>query len=73
MVSSAPISSSVRPVAGPVSAPLFVHERERRSVEAVLVPSAASAGEPPYAVTSRAGARRRIDALIDRVRAGGQT
>ena len=39
----------------------------------VLVPWAASAGEQPYAVTSRADARRRIDALIERVRAGGET
>ena len=37
----------------------------------VLVPWAASAGELPYAVTSRADARRRIDAIVDRVRAGG--
>jgi len=33
----------------------------------VLVPWAASAGGPFYAVTSRAGARRRIDELIRRV------
>src|SRR5918996_2386232 len=37
----------------------------------VLVPWATSAGDPPYAVTSRADARRRIDAIVDRVRAGG--
>jgi hypothetical protein len=37
----------------------------------VLVPWAASVGEPWYAVTSRADTRRRIDAIIDRVRAGG--
>jgi hypothetical protein len=37
----------------------------------VLVPWAASAGEPYHAVTSRADARRRIDAIASRVRAGG--
>jgi glyoxylase-like metal-dependent hydrolase (beta-lactamase superfamily II) len=37
----------------------------------VLVPWAASAGEPYYAVTSRAEARRRIDTITRRVRAGG--
>src|SRR5918999_1344911 len=37
----------------------------------VLVPWAASAGELPYAVTSRADARQRIDAIVERVRAGG--
>jgi hypothetical protein len=37
----------------------------------VLVPWAATAGEPHYAVTSRAEARRRIDAIVERVRAGG--
>ncbi len=37
----------------------------------VLVPWATTAGEPWYAVTGRADARRRIDAIIDRVRAGG--
>jgi glyoxylase-like metal-dependent hydrolase (beta-lactamase superfamily II) len=37
----------------------------------VLVPWAASVGELPYAVTSRADARRRIDAIVERVRAGG--
>jgi hypothetical protein len=36
----------------------------------VLVPWAAPAGDLPYSVTSRAEARRRIDALIERVRAG---
>ena len=39
----------------------------------VLVPWAASAGEQPYAVTSRADARRRIDAIIERVRAGDES
>jgi hypothetical protein len=37
----------------------------------VLVPWAASAGQPHHAVTSRAGARRRIDAIAKRVREGG--
>jgi glyoxylase-like metal-dependent hydrolase (beta-lactamase superfamily II) len=36
----------------------------------VLVPWAATGGEPYHAVTSRAEARRRIDAIIKRVRAG---
>jgi len=36
----------------------------------VLVPWAASEGGPYYAVTSHADARRRIDAIIQRVRAG---
>lgn len=36
----------------------------------VLVPWAATAGEPYHAVTSRAGARRRIDAILERVRRG---
>ena len=36
----------------------------------VLVPWAASAGEPYHAVTSRAAARRRIDAVIERLRQG---
>jgi glyoxylase-like metal-dependent hydrolase (beta-lactamase superfamily II) len=36
----------------------------------VLVPWAASAGEPYHAVASRAQARRRIDAIIERVRRG---
>jgi glyoxylase-like metal-dependent hydrolase (beta-lactamase superfamily II) len=36
----------------------------------VLVPWAATGGEPYYAVTSRAEARRRIDAIIERVRRG---
>jgi glyoxylase-like metal-dependent hydrolase (beta-lactamase superfamily II) len=36
----------------------------------VLVPWAASAEAPYYAMTSRAGARRRIDAILDRVRRG---
>ena len=37
----------------------------------VLVPWAATAGEPWYAVTSHADARRRIDTIVERVRAGG--
>jgi glyoxylase-like metal-dependent hydrolase (beta-lactamase superfamily II) len=36
----------------------------------VLVPWAASSGEPFYAVTSRADARRRIGAVIERLRRG---
>jgi Metallo-beta-lactamase superfamily len=36
----------------------------------VLVPWAATGGEPYYAVTSRADTRRRIGAIIDRVRRG---
>jgi glyoxylase-like metal-dependent hydrolase (beta-lactamase superfamily II) len=36
----------------------------------VLVPWAASAGEPYHAVTSRGEARRRIDAIIGRLRRG---
>jgi glyoxylase-like metal-dependent hydrolase (beta-lactamase superfamily II) len=36
----------------------------------VLVPWAATGGEPYYAVTSRAEARRRIDAILERVRRG---
>jgi Metallo-beta-lactamase superfamily len=36
----------------------------------VLVPWAATAGDPHYAVTSRADARRRIDAIAARVGAG---
>jgi glyoxylase-like metal-dependent hydrolase (beta-lactamase superfamily II) len=36
----------------------------------VLVPWAASAGEPYHAVTSRAEATRRIDAIIERLRRG---
>jgi glyoxylase-like metal-dependent hydrolase (beta-lactamase superfamily II) len=39
----------------------------------VLVPWAASAGQSPYAVTSRAEARRRIDAMAERVRADGDS
>jgi glyoxylase-like metal-dependent hydrolase (beta-lactamase superfamily II) len=39
----------------------------------VLVPWAATAGDLPYAVTSRADARRRIGAVIERVRAGAAT
>lgn len=38
----------------------------------VLVPWAATAGQPYHAVTSRADARRRIDAIAKRVRAGAQ-
>jgi glyoxylase-like metal-dependent hydrolase (beta-lactamase superfamily II) len=37
----------------------------------VLVPWAASAGPPYYAVTSRADAGRRIDAILERLRHGG--
>jgi glyoxylase-like metal-dependent hydrolase (beta-lactamase superfamily II) len=37
----------------------------------VLVPWAASGGQPYHAVTSHAEARRRIDAIATRVRAGG--
>ena len=37
----------------------------------VLVPWAARAGGPFHAVTSRVAARRRIDAVIERVRRGG--
>jgi glyoxylase-like metal-dependent hydrolase (beta-lactamase superfamily II) len=36
----------------------------------VLVPWAATAGRPFHAVTSRADARRRLDAIIERVRSG---
>jgi glyoxylase-like metal-dependent hydrolase (beta-lactamase superfamily II) len=36
----------------------------------VLVPWAATGGEPYYAVTSKAEAQRRIDAIIERVRRG---
>jgi glyoxylase-like metal-dependent hydrolase (beta-lactamase superfamily II) len=36
----------------------------------VLAPWAAGAGQAPVAVVDRADARRRIDAIIDRVRAG---
>ena len=36
----------------------------------VLVPWAATGGEPYFAVTSRADTRRRIDAILDRVRRG---
>ena len=36
----------------------------------VLVPWAATAGEPYYAVVSHAEARRRIDAILDRLRRG---
>jgi glyoxylase-like metal-dependent hydrolase (beta-lactamase superfamily II) len=38
----------------------------------VLVPWAASAGEPYYAVASNGEARRRIDTIIERVRRGGR-
>jgi hypothetical protein len=37
----------------------------------VLVPWAASAGRPYHAVTSRADTRRRVDAILERVRSGG--
>ncbi len=36
----------------------------------VLVPWAATRGQPCYTVTDRAGARRRIDAIIERIRRG---
>jgi glyoxylase-like metal-dependent hydrolase (beta-lactamase superfamily II) len=36
----------------------------------VLVPWVASGGQPYYAVTSRADARRRIDAILERLRRG---
>jgi glyoxylase-like metal-dependent hydrolase (beta-lactamase superfamily II) len=36
----------------------------------VLVPWAASAGQPPHAFTDATDARRRIDAILDRVRRG---
>jgi glyoxylase-like metal-dependent hydrolase (beta-lactamase superfamily II) len=36
----------------------------------VLVPWAATAGQPYYDVTSRADARRRVDAILERVRRG---
>jgi Metallo-beta-lactamase superfamily len=36
----------------------------------VLVPWAATAGEPYYSVTSRADTRRRVGAILDRVRRG---
>ena len=36
----------------------------------VLVPWAATGGDPFHAVTSRADARRRVDAVIERVRRG---
>jgi Metallo-beta-lactamase superfamily len=38
----------------------------------VLVPWAASAGQPHHALTSRADARRRLDAIAKRVRVGAQ-
>ncbi len=37
----------------------------------VLVPWAATGGEPYHAVTSQTSARRRIDAILERVRRGG--
>ena len=37
----------------------------------VLVPWAASAGEPYYDFTDEADSRRRIDAILERVRSGG--
>jgi glyoxylase-like metal-dependent hydrolase (beta-lactamase superfamily II) len=36
----------------------------------VLVPWAATAGQPYYALTSKAGAKRRIDAILGRLRRG---
>lgn len=36
----------------------------------VLVPWAATAGQPYYAITDRSDARRRIDAILERVRRG---
>jgi glyoxylase-like metal-dependent hydrolase (beta-lactamase superfamily II) len=36
----------------------------------VLVPSIATAGDPPYAIVERDEAQRRIDEVIERVRAG---
>jgi glyoxylase-like metal-dependent hydrolase (beta-lactamase superfamily II) len=36
----------------------------------VLVPSIATAGDPPYAIVGPGEAERRIDAIIERVRAG---
>jgi glyoxylase-like metal-dependent hydrolase (beta-lactamase superfamily II) len=38
----------------------------------VLVPWIASEGQPYYAVTSRADARRRVDAILERVRSGDE-
>ena len=37
----------------------------------VLVPWAATAGDPFYDITTPAEARRRIEAIIERLRAGG--
>ncbi len=37
----------------------------------VLVPWAATGGQQPYALTGREDARRRIDAILERVRRGG--
>jgi glyoxylase-like metal-dependent hydrolase (beta-lactamase superfamily II) len=39
----------------------------------VLVPWAASAGDPPYAGTNREDAAARIDAMIERIRAGADS
>jgi hypothetical protein len=36
----------------------------------VLVPWAATAGQPFHAVTEKADARRRIDAILERLRRG---
>jgi hypothetical protein len=36
----------------------------------VLVPWAATGGQPYYALTDRADTRRRIDAILERVRRG---
>lgn len=58
-----------------VAAPLFCHEDERESVargsNVRLVPWAATGGRPYLAPTGRADARRRIDAVLERVRRGG--
>jgi glyoxylase-like metal-dependent hydrolase (beta-lactamase superfamily II) len=37
----------------------------------VLVPWAATSGDPYHALTDKADARRRIDAILERIRAGG--
>ena len=58
-----------------VAAPLFCHEDERESVargsNVRLVPWAATGGRPYLAPTGRADARRRIDAVLERVRRHG--
>jgi hypothetical protein len=38
----------------------------------LLVPWAATAGQPPHAVTDATDARRRIGAIADRLRRGGR-